>query len=144
MTYIQQIEALLAIMLTLFETQIKTINILGPHAMRPVIVEHTEQLAQALMSYIELIEQQFIKKVEKEVEQVLEQSASMVKVLTNAKEEMPEMKMLHELFTTAQANHGNITNTLSEEEERVTAAMIARFAMMKSRISTLLAVVRNM
>jgi hypothetical protein len=66
MTHIQQIDSLFVILITLFETQIKTIRVLGQNSLRPVMLDHTELLAKALMRSIIRIEQQALTQIKEE------------------------------------------------------------------------------
>ena len=135
---IRQIETLVALLLASFDTQIQSIQFLGRHHMRSMLIHHTKTLIEALLRSIENIERQFVEEVENEAEQVLGQSATLAKAITEAKDEMPEVKMLQELAQIAKSGHRSLTSSLSEGEKEVTDELVGRFTKMKDKIKTLL------
>ena len=144
MDHIRQIEALFSILLASFEMQINTLHVLGGHRMRSDIIHHTKQLVQALFNSIESIEREFTDEIEGEAEQVLGHSATLVNALAEARKEMPEMQVLKELCNVAKTGHGSFTASLAEEEQRVTAEVAERFALMKKRVCALLSRIEKM
>lgn len=138
MNHIRQIEVLLSIVITSVEMQINTLHVLGGHRMRSEILHHTKQLVQALLSSIESVEREFTNEIEGKAEEVLGHSATLVNALAEARKEMPEMQILKELCNVAKTGHSKFTTSLAKEEERVTAEVIAHFALMKKRVHVLL------
>ncbi|MDQ5957097.1 MAG: hypothetical protein QG614_71 [Patescibacteria group bacterium] len=141
---IRQIETLVAILLASFDTQIQLIQFLGRHQMRSALVHHTKTLIEALLRSIENIERQFMEEVESEAEQVLGQSATLAKAITEAKDEMPEVEMLQELAQIAKSGHRSLTSSLAEGEKEVTDELVGRFTKMKDKIKTLLSRIEDL
>ena len=135
---IRQIETLVALLLASLDTQIQSIQFLGRHQMRSMLIHHTKTLIEALLRSIENIERQFVEEVENEAEQVLEQSATLAKAIAEAKDEMPELKMLQELAQIAKSSHRSLTSSLAEGEKEVTDELVGRFTNMKNNIKSLL------
>lgn len=144
MNHLLQIERLFAIPLASFEVQINTLNVLHEHRMRSEILQHTKRLVEALSKSIESIELEFINGIEGETEQMLGQSATLVKVVSEAKEEMPDMEFLDKICTVAKTSHGSLTASLSKEEQRLTQEVLQRFTVMKKRVSALLSTIEKM
>lgn len=144
MNHLLQIERLFAILLALFEAQINTLNVLGGHRMRSEIVQHTKRLVEALSKSIESIELEFINGVEGQTEEMLGLSATLMKAVSEAKDEMPEMEFLEEICSVAKTSHGSLTASLSKEEQRVTQEILQRFTVMKKRVSALLSRIEKM
>jgi chaperonin cofactor prefoldin len=138
MEHIRQIEALVAILLVSFETQIQSIQLLNRHQMRPMLIHHTKTLIEALLRSIEDIEHQFVEQVESNAEQLLGQSATLAKTISEAKDEMPEVEVLQELAKIAKSSHRSLTSSLAEGEKEVTEEMTDRFTKMKNKIKALL------
>jgi hypothetical protein len=141
---IRQIETLVAILLASFDTQIQSIQFLGRHQMRSMLIHHTKTLIEALLRSIENIERQFVEEVESEAEQVLGQSATLAKAITEAKDEMPEVKMLQELAHIAKSGHRSLTSSLAEGEKEVTDELVGKFTKMKDKIKSLLSRIDNL
>ena len=144
MDHILQIERLFAILLASFEAQINTLNVLDGHRMRSEIVQHTKRLIEALSKSIESIELEFINGIEGQTEEMLGMSATLMKAVSEAKEEMPEMEFLDEVCAVAKTSHGSLTASLSKEEQRVTQEILQHFTLMKKRVSALLSRIEKM
>lgn len=138
MDSIRQIETLVAILLASFDAQIQSIQFLGRHQMRSMLIHHTKTLIEALLRSIENIEHQFVEQVENDAEQALGQSATLAKAITEAKDEMPEVKILQELAQIAKRGHRSLTSSLAEGEKEVTDELVGRFTKMKDKIKALL------
>lgn len=141
---IRQIETLVAILLASFDTQIQSIQFLGRHQMRSMLIHHTKTLIGALLRSVETIEHQFNEKIEAENEQVLQYSATLAKEITEVKNEMPELEMLQELAKIAKRSHRSLTSSLAEEEKEMTSEMTLRFAKIKEKIKLLLLQTENL
>lgn len=141
---IRQIETLVAILLASFDTQIQSIQFLGRHQMRSMLIHHTKTLVEALLRSIENIEHQFVEQVESEAEQVLGHSATLAKAITEAKDEMPEVEMLQELAHIAKSGHRSLTSSLAEGEKEVTDELVGKFTKMKDKVKSLLSRIDNL
>lgn len=97
-----------------------------------------------MFNSIENIEREFTDEIEGEAEQELGYSATLVNALVEARKEMPEMQVLKELCNVAKTGHGSFTATLAKEEQRMTAEVAERFALMKKLISVLLSRIDKM
>lgn len=144
MNQISQIESLLSILLASFEMQINTLHVLGGHSMRPEIIHRTKQLIQALVKSIETIEHEFISEIEKDSEQVLSQSATLMKAIDEARKEVPEMEILGTVCSMVKSGHTNLTASLAREEQKVSKEVSGRFTLMKNRAQTILSTLEKM
>lgn len=144
MNQISQIESLLSILLASFEMQINTLHVLGGHRMRPEIIHRTKQLIQALVKLIETIEHEFINEIEKDSEQVLSQSATLMKAIDEARREVPEMEILGTVCGIVKSGHAILTTSLAQEERKVSKEVSDRFTLMKNRAETILSTLEKM
>jgi hypothetical protein len=144
MNQISQIESLLSILLASFEMQINTLHVLGGHRMRPEIIHRTKQLIQALVKLIETIEHEFISEIEKDSEQALSQSATLMKAIDEARREVPEMEILGTVCGMVKSGHTNLTASLAQAEQKVSKEVSDRFTLMKNRAETILSTLEKM
>lgn len=144
MNQILQVEALLSILLKSFEVQVNTLHVLGRHQVRSNIAHHTMKLVEAVLNHIEKVEREFISEIEKQAEQILGESATLVNVLDEVRKDIPGVPALKELCSMVQVGHGNLTASLSKQEHEVIEEVVDRLAVMRVGFSTLLTSLEKM
>jgi len=144
MDHIRQIEALFSILMKSLELQISTLPVTGSRWTNSDGVNNIKQLLETLLISIESIEREANDGIERDTQQVLGYSASLVKSLGEVRKTMPEIQALKELCDVTQAAHSRVTVLLTDAEQKAKVELDHRYASMKNRVEELLSRIEKM
>lgn len=142
MNPINQMEVLVSITLASFEEQIGTIILLGQHGYRAQLIYRLTSMASSLLKAIEIMEREYIETIEKGTEEMLDDSATTLKVLTQAKK--ANAPIPGELMQMVRNDHRNFTARLAEKEDEETSVASRHFSVMEKKVGSFLEKVGNL
>ena len=132
---IKNIEASVALTVSVFQLQIATLTFIGSSRFRGQIINQMKALADSLRKQVESMEQEVLGAIESGTEYQLGMSAGFLNSLVEAREH--DAPIPDELVELAKAGHRQVTATLSGVEKAEEEKTIARFAAVKQKIKLL-------